>query len=293
MTSPDARALYEALARWQWRRRSRRAQPGEGLELRKRLTSSSGDDGPMDGAAGLDRWFVAQLDAGPRDRVLDLGCGFGASLVRWARAGARRCVGVGNSRFQIECARRAAASLGLAATCTFVCEDFVAAPDGPFDVVLAIESMGHAASLAPVLRRVRDVLQPGGRFFWLDDVRCDTTPSHDPDVQALAAHWRSPPLRSVGEVRAAIVHAGLVVDREIDLTARVPLASAASLRWRSTWLKLVRPLLPLARQRLVVEAFLGGVRLEWLHARGAVQYRAWLASRPAAGHVPTLGKEKR
>lgn len=296
MTAQDVNELYEALARWQWRRRSRRELPGEGLELRKRLTRRSvhaSGDGPEDGGAGLDRWLQGRLGQGPRDHVLDLGCGFGASLLRWARAGSRRCVGIGSSAFQIECARSAAAALGLSSACSFVCADFATAPDGPFDVVLAIEALGHATLLAPLLRRVHDVMRPGGRFFWLDDVRSDSTSLHDAEVQALARFWRSPPLRTAGEVRAEIVRAGLVVDEEAELTARVPIASSASRRLRSAWLTLARPLLPTRRQRLVAAAFLGGIRLERLYARGAAQYRAWLVSRPTADTGGTTSMERR
>ena len=284
MTAADPGPLYETLARWQrWRRR--RAAPGEGLELRKRLRGRGAgcEDGPSDGAAGLDQWLRELAGARARGRVLDLGCGFGVSLLRWLEAGASTGVGLSASRVQIHEARAEAARRGMAARAEFRVGEFAAMPPGPFDVVLAIEALAHAHDLGAVLRAVHDALAPGGVLLWVDDVLRDDRTDADTaaDAEALARYWCSPPLRTAAAAAANVRTAGLRLLQDVDLTPRVPTATASALARRGRWLHLVRTLVPLPSLRRLTAAFLGGVVLERLYGRGRASYRVFLAERPA------------
>lgn len=269
-------ALYEALARWQrWRR------PGR-LELRKRLLPPpAGGDGPADGAAGLDAWLQARLGLRWRAgaRVLDVGCGFGASLQRWVAAGGGEGVGVTSSPYQIRVATRAAARAGLAARLRFAVGDFVALPAGPFDVVLAIEALGHAAALATALQAIRAALAPGGTLVWVDDLLRGPAGGDD-DVRELAACWSSPQLRADAGAVAALHAAGLVPVAAYDLTPQVPLVPMAANRRRAHRLRRLGAWLPLPPVRRLAAAFRGGLALERLYARGLACYRVHMAVRP-------------
>lgn len=277
----DLGALYDTLARFQWtRRRWSRARVGEGLELRKRLLPpAAGSDAPADGAADLDRWMHTMLDGRPVARVLDLGCGFGITAQRWAARTGGAVVGITQSGFQVEKATAAAAAAGLGERCTFRRADFAAPLPGPFDVVLAIEALGHAADLAAVLRNVRAALAPGGVFLWLEDLLVRPLEA-DADTAELARRWSSPPLRAVSAVRTALADAGLRVRREIDLTGQVPFGSLDRLAAQGHKLARWRRILPLSFPRRLFDAFLGGVALERLYARGAACYRVWMSERP-------------
>lgn len=273
---PDA--LYEALARWQLRRR-RGLPAGEGLELRKRLVAPvPGVHGPTDGGAGLDAWLRELSGERARGRVLDLGCGFGASLLRWVAAGAQAGVGVTTSTVQIATAQQEAQRRGLAERATFVHGDFTALPPGPFDVVLAIESLGHARDLTAVLRAVHAALAPDGVLLLVDDQLRAARDGDDADVAELARRWRSPRLRSVDELGEALAAAGFTTRAEFDLTPQVRTNDERTLRTRRRWLRLAS-LLPLPSLRLVVDAFLGGIALERLHRRRLCCYRTRIAAR--------------
>ncbi|MBL8751956.1 MAG: methyltransferase domain-containing protein [Planctomycetes bacterium] len=271
--------MYDALARWQWRRR-RDASSDVAIELRKRLRPRSAADatGPVDGGAGLDHWLRSLAEWRGGERVLDLGCGFGASSLRAAAAGARACFGVTPSRFQVAKAQELAAARGLAAVCTFAAAEFEQAPAGPFDVVFAIESLAHAEDLAAALRAVRARLAPTGVLLWLDDRRVEVEGNAvDPDVRELAECWASPPLPDSSTARAALAAAGLQLVREVDLTDRVPFVPPGKNRWRRTVLRGLGAIAPTASWRAVLRAFRGGLALERLYARGACRYLLWMA----------------
>lgn len=164
--------------------------------------------------------------------------------------------------------------------------EFAAAPPGPFDVVLAIEALGHARDLPAVLARVREGLAPGGCLLWVDDVAVDGAgpAGDDVDMQMLARHWASPPLRTAAAVRAVVAAAGLRVVRDVDLTRRVPVSALATNLRRARLLRWLRTLLPLPFVRRCAAAFLGGLALERLYGKGLVSYRVWMIER-SAEHV--------
>ncbi|MCU0865771.1 MAG: methyltransferase domain-containing protein [Planctomycetes bacterium] len=274
----SAHAMYEALARWQWRRR-RASSPDQAIELRKRLLprGATSQDGPDDGAAGLDAWLRAMLGWRGGERVLDLGCGFGASTLRAAAAGASHCTGVTTSAFQVEKARELAARRDLGARCTFVVADFQAPPAGRFDVVFAIESLGHADDLVAVLQAARARLGPSGALVWVEDLRTDELPDDDDDLQELARCWCSPPLRTRGQARASLAAAGLRCVREVDLTDRVPHRAPNGNRWRARLLAGLGAIAPSPAPRAVLRAFRGGLALERLYARAACRYVVQMA----------------
>lgn len=284
----DAGALYDSLARWQWwRRRLGRAKADQGLEMRKRLVPPMHADGPDDGGAGLDRWLQAKVAARPHQRVLDLGCGFGISLLRWLRHGSERAHGVTPSGYQVRRARQVAAAAGLADRCTFAQRALAEADadadggDGDFDVVLAIEALGHSPDLDAVLISVRQRLRPSGVLLWVEDLLQQPQPT-DADVMALAHAWRSPWLRDLDAVRASLARCSLRIVDEADLTAQVPHRSPDAIARSLARTRRLAGWLPRSSARDIADAFAGGFVLERLYARGVACYRAFVIERADA-----------
>lgn len=274
----DLDGLYEALARFNWwLRRLGKHADGEGLELRKRLLPPRGD-GPADHAAGLDRWLQWLVPLPQAPRILDLGCGFGASLLRWVESTHGTGIGVTRSRVQQRRATAEALRRGLQDRCTFVVQDFTAPLPGTFDVVIAIESLAHASDLAAVLRAVHTALRPSGHFVWLDDaLRPDA--GQDPDVHELARRWSSPPLPELATRHSLLAAAGLHVLRTIDITAQVASAPMQTKERRRRKLLRLRRFVPIPLARHLADAFLGGIALEDMYARGIAKYAVTTAMR--------------
>lgn len=265
--------LYEGLARYQWGlRRLRRQAPGEGLEMHKRLAPPpAGQPGPPPGAA-WHAWLWQQLQAGPQPVVLDVGCGFGASVLHWARQHAGQFVGLGNSAYQLACARAEAVRLGLGDRCAFRLQAHGEPIAGAFSAVLGVETLVHADDLPRALRAIANCLRPGARFVSMEDV-ARATAAPDRDVHCLQTRWGLRRLWNDDDWTVGAAAAGLRCAASFDLTAQVAPRPAPTLARAERMLTALRWGALGRRARGAVDAFLGGIALERLYAAGAMNYR--------------------
>jgi SAM-dependent methyltransferase len=108
-------------------------------------------------------------------RVLDVGCGAGTDLVRFARAGAI-VSGVDLSAAAVDLARANVAQQGLEADIREADAAHLPYPDGTFDLVFAHGVVQYSADPARVIEECWRVLKPGGeaivqaynRVSWLN-----------------------------------------------------------------------------------------------------------------------------
>jgi hypothetical protein len=96
----------------------------------------------------------------------------------------------------------------------------------------------------------------------------------------VATRWGSPPLRDVDSARAAIGLAGLRIVEETDLSTQVPVLPMASALARTRFLTRLRKCIPLRPLRRLLDAFVGGLALQRLYARGLACYRVYMTERP-------------
>lgn len=115
-----------------------------------------------------------RMGLGPGMRVLDAGCGLGASAVHLAKSLGCRVVGVSLERRGIEAARARASREGVAHLTDFICGDLmeVALDPGGLDAALMECVLSIVEDKEGVGRRVAGALRPGGRLG-LTDVTVD------------------------------------------------------------------------------------------------------------------------
>ncbi len=108
--------------------------------------------------------FAKALDLQPEDEVLDVACGSGVFLARYAPH-VRRIAGLDQSRAMIDQALRENAERVADGSAEFVVGDVAALPwdDGTFTVVTSNDMDCYEAKAEAALAEMLRVLRPGGR----------------------------------------------------------------------------------------------------------------------------------
>ena len=120
-------------------------------------------------------WVVSLLDVRPADRVLEIGFGPGVAIAELARAGAGHVYGIDHSDVMLrQASRRNAAAIraGRVSLIRASVDQLPPALDGPFDAILAVNSLGFWPAPGKRLAELRQRLAPGGRIAIVSQPRC-------------------------------------------------------------------------------------------------------------------------
>ena len=121
------------------------------------------------------RWVVSLLGVRPADQVLEIGFGPGIAIAELARAGAGHVYGIDHSAVMLRQASRRNATAIRAGRVTLInasVEQIPAALGGPFDVILAVNSLAFWPAPTERLAELRRRLAPGGRVAIVSQPRC-------------------------------------------------------------------------------------------------------------------------
>jgi ubiquinone/menaquinone biosynthesis C-methylase UbiE len=144
------------------------------------------------------RWVVSLLDAQPADQVLEIGFGPGIAVAELVRAGAGHVYGIDHSAVMLRQASRRNAAAIRAGRVTLInapVDQLPPALNGPFDAILAVNSLGFWPAPAERLAELRQRLAPGGRIAIASQPRC---PGATADTSRNAADEVHNLLRSAG-----------------------------------------------------------------------------------------------
>jgi SAM-dependent methyltransferase len=205
---------------------------------------------------------IARLSV-PRPRLLDLGCGVGASLLYLLERSAAEGFGISNSEAGLEIARGRAGA-------TWIAGDFEVDPLPPgIDLAYAIESFVHAKSAPGFFANVAKALRPGARLVIVDDF-LEAGAGALPPVREFQRGWHARSLLPPGDVDRIAGRVGLSLVSDRDLTPFLSLDRPRDLAI-ACGVALFRPL-RLTGHRY--SSFLGGNALRKCLKRGLVRYRA-------------------
>jgi len=144
------------------------------------------------------RWVVSLLGVRPVDQVLELGFGPGVAVAELVRAGAAHVYGIDHSGVMLRQASRRNAAAIRAGRVTLInapADQLPTAVDGPFDAILAVNSLGFWPAPAERLAELRRRLAPGGRIAIASQPRC---PGATADTSRGAAREIEDLLRDTG-----------------------------------------------------------------------------------------------
>ena len=147
------------------------------------------------------QWVVSLLGVRPTDRILEIGFGPGVAIAELVRAGAGHVYGVDHSAVMLRQASRRNAAAIRAGRVTLAEAPVERLPDamaGPFDAVIAVNSLGFWPAPVDQLTDLRRRLAPEGRIAVVAQPRC---PGATADTSRKAADEIQNLLRSAGFTR--------------------------------------------------------------------------------------------
>lgn len=233
----------------------------------------------------LDRCIASHLELPPGARVLDAGCGIGGTGRHLAVEHGLRVVGITLSPSQARRACRLSRALPPPRRPLFLLADYTRSgfAAASFDGIVAVESACHADRKLAFLTEAARLLRPGGRLVVADGFRAtDLTLGDDVRYQALCTGMALPSLAGATEFVELVRSAGLVVERNVDLTTEI-LPSAHRIFTLSRIGVAVCRTLALPRAWLA-HGYAGLAQLPLFRER-LLEYRLVVAAKPMPQHL--------
>ena len=146
-------------------------------------------------------------------KILDVGCGFGASSVYLVRKYGAEATGITISSVQVEMANQAAAAAGVGAKFLFMDAEAMTF-DEAFDVAWSVESISHYQDIPKFFASAARLLKPGGTLAITDWFkRRNLTPREHKKFLHNLEHGMMVELQTMDDYRAHMTAAGLEVIR--------------------------------------------------------------------------------
>ncbi|HEV8000408.1 MAG TPA: class I SAM-dependent methyltransferase [Planctomycetaceae bacterium] len=238
---------------------------------------------PADAQANLMEAVIREARLRGGERVLDIGCGIGASAVHLAKAWGCRVTGVTISRVQQQWATVGARLSGVGPQTRFLAADVetVRLEPAEFDLVWVVECAEYLFDKPAFVRRLAGWLRPGGRAVVCAWETGDGPLSEESQrrVYDVCAGFGYPSLASGEEYRRWFTDAGLEIERCTDWTARV------SRTWEISWHNAQRSPVHwmahlIGRKRLTFwDHYLA---ILTAYRTGAMKYECWSVTKPVA-----------
>lgn len=222
--------------------------------------------------------IAESLPALPHARILDAGCGLGGTMLDFVRRYDGTAVGLTLSGSQHRRALDAVRERGLDTRIDVRLQSYDSPPSGPFDLVIAIESLAHSASPATSAAALAAVLRPGGVFAIVDDMPLPAADDCE-DFRAFKQGWHTPVVWPHGRYVDAFDELGLTLRVDLDLTPQLRVRALERIRRMEIANRWLRRVVPLAEARAVLDSHHGGLALERLYRRELMQYRLLVAQK--------------
>jgi SAM-dependent methyltransferase len=268
---------YDRLARWTAAARYWGYGGGhESLTVHRMLADPRAGGRPT--VTRLHDVLLAALPASPTGHVLDAGCGLGGTMLDLAGRSTACFTGLTLSERQASIARAAVAKAELSERVSIEVGSYDYPPSGPFDLVIAIESLAHSPHPATSLGALVARLAPNGRIAIVDDMP-EAQARGTQDLALFQQGWRAPALAGAAELKAELARRGLAIAAERDLTDELRPRTLARIAQLERLNRVLYRCAPSATLRELLDSYRGGLALERLYRTARMRYRLIVAEK--------------
>jgi cyclopropane-fatty-acyl-phospholipid synthase len=132
--------------------------------------------------------ILTKIRLQPGQRLLDIGCGWGALVLRAAEKFGAQCVGVTLSKNQHELACERVKAAGLQDRIDIRLQDYRDVKDGPFDRITSVGMFEHVGldHLVAYFAKIRSLLKPDG---WAMNHGITSTDAYDGETRHGGGHF--------------------------------------------------------------------------------------------------------
>jgi SAM-dependent methyltransferase len=263
-------AYYDRLTRWT--RATRFFGPRRAASVHRALADPQAFGRPTTGR--LHDVILDHLPPVTSPRVLDAGCGLGGTIHFLAPRLGGSYLGLTLSHGQASAATRLAES--LREPVEILVRSYDDPPPGPYDLMVAIESLAHSPDPERTLTALARVAAPDALIVIADDMPRPEA-SRSPDLARFKSGWQCSELWSAERYRQALsAHgASILVDR--DLTPEYQPRSLRRIGRLERLNRALHVMVPSAGWRAVMDSHYGGLALERLYQEGLMKYRLLIA----------------
>ncbi len=220
--------------------------------------------------------IVESLPRLEHPRILDAGCGLGGTLLDLASRYDGTAVGLTLSDVQRAGATRAAAARGMSERVDVRVQSYDTPPDGPFELIVAVESLAHSSDPGRSVTALARVLAPGGTLLVVDDMP-EPGAIGSRDLQSFRDGWHAPVVWTRTDYLAAFAAHRLRVVADRDLSGESAVRTLAQIARMERLNRLARAVAG-SRWRVVLDSYYGGLALERLYRHGLMRYRLLAAA---------------
>jgi SAM-dependent methyltransferase len=277
MGSGSVATYYDRLGRWNRFARGFGFGGGhDALTVHRALADPRANGRPT--MTRLHDILIERLRALRAPRLLDAGCGLGGTMIAFATEMDAVCTGLTLSTSQATTANVAARRLGLSDRVNALVRSYDEPPPGPFDVVIAIESLAHSPHPEASVRALAAVLTSGGTLVVVDDMPRPEA-SSTPDLATFKSGWHCPVLFGEEAYRKTLGETGFHAGTIDDLTSECRPRAMWHIAGLSALNRCVHRLAPFDGLKQVMNAHHGGLALERLIRSGLVRYQMLVATK--------------
>lgn len=218
--------------------------------------------------------IISETTFNKTDKVLDVGCGTGYSLIKLGEQKKVSGLGISISNKEIEFAQYQIKSTYLEQSLKFRNMDFNASLGEVYDKIIAIESLKHSQNTSKTLDNLMSSLNKKGVLIIADDfIRGDKSAVNEKHKK----YWKVPGFGLLDTLIEYFKVENMEV-RQIDLTSSVPLRSSLKLNMMIIFIEFLLRICPL-KYKVNLKTFVGGLFLEKLYNQGKVGYHLIFAKK--------------